>query len=449
MCDVAMATNVVLLTIDSLRADHAADSELMPTLNEYAGTGVRFTDAHANGYSTPVSFPTILTGTYASHYGGDGFMTDERPFLARVFDRAGYDTAGFHTNPHLRAEKNYNVGFDSYNDFEDEAGELSRLRYLITQNLDSDSKLYKLLKRIYHLFRTSSGSRDYTPAPALNQRALTWLDSRRNEKTPFFLWTHYMDVHYPFYPPDQFLNKDISQSRAVSINGRMHEDDAKLTDDEIADLRALYRGEVRYMDHHLGELVEEVRDRRLDEDTVFVVTSDHGELFGEHGLFGHPPAGYDENFHVPLVVFEAGATEGVKISETVSLVDLPPTLADLAGMDIETAWEGLSLGPAVRSEGIESRDLFLGDKDVLAYQSEGWRLVWWRTQDHPRDPDREWELLRVDEPESVPLADHQSRVSEYRSRMEAFLDRAEADNYLEEPEVDESTEERLEALGYK
>lgn len=450
-----MNANCVLLTIDSLRADHAtAESGLMPNLADLAESGVQFSRAYANGYSTPVSFPTLLTGTYASHYGGSAYMAEDRPFLASKFADAGYRTAAFHTNPHLRVEKNYDVGFDTFNDFDDEAGGLSRLRYLVTQNLDNDSRLYALLKRLYHLFRTTSGSTDYANAPTLNDRALNWLDEEWSRDKPFFLWIHYMDVHYPFYPPEEFLeratDRSVPNSRAISLNGKMHEDGAEFSEDEVADLRALYRGEVRYTDHHLGRLVDGLRERDCFEDTVFVATSDHGELFGEHGLFGHPPTGYEESYHVPLVSCGPGIPDGHTVDGAVSLVDIPPTIAELVDLGGDSRWEGTSLAPAVRGQReLEERSMVLGDEDVLACQRGQWRLVWWRQHRNPHDGDREWELWNILTEERVPLSEHTDTVDTLREELHDFIERARKVDAVDAPDVDETTEQRLEALGYK
>lgn len=450
-----MELNFVLLTVDSLRADHATEaSGLMPRVNEYTNDGVRCTRAYANGYATPISFPTLLTGTYADQYGGAGYMSDERPFLALKFQAAGYDTAGFHTNPHLRDDKNYDIGFNTYNDFDDEAGGLSQLRYLVTQNLDSNSILYKLLKRAYHFARTTSGSTDYTNAPTLSEKALRWLDRERDEDSPFFLWTHYMDVHYPFYPPKEFLNevsdRSISKNRAISVNGKMHEEGADLTDDDLADLQALYRGDIRYLDHHVGEFIDALKQRDLFEDTVFIITSDHGELFGEHGRVGHAPSGYEESFHVPFFCFGPGIPRGKQIDDITSLLDLAPTVAELFDLSEDSRWEGKSLVPSFEDgpRG-EEHTMFLGDPSVLVYQNEAWRLVWWRTVDNPEDPDQEWELWRLPECERVPLAEHEAVVERFREELESYIRRAEQDEDLAEPSVDESTGDRLEALGYK
>ncbi|RJX47959.1 sulfatase [Halonotius pteroides] len=449
-----MKKNCVFLTIDSLRADHATELYgLMPEVNEYANDGVRLTHAYSNGYSTPVSFPTILTGTYANHYGGYGYMSDERPFLASKFNAAGYETAGFHTNPHLRDDKNYDVGFEKYNDVDDEAGELSRVRYLITQNLDSDSTLYKYLKRAYHFLRTTSGSTDYTEAPKLNQKALRWLDEEYDDDSPFFLWTHYMDVHYPFYPPDKFLDqvtdRSISTNRAISVNGKMHEEDEELSEADAADLQSLYRGDIRYLDHHIGEFIDALKKRGLFKDTIFIITSDHGELFGEHDLFGHPPSGYEESFHVPLFCFGSGIPEGTRVNELASLVDLPPTIAELFNLDNDSRWEGTSLVPDLHQQPRdESRTMFLGDKNVLTYQTEEWRLVWWRTKENPQQADKEWELFQLPECERVPLTEQEEIVNRFREELHTYIDRIEDENELAEPTVDDATEDRLEALGY-
>jgi arylsulfatase A-like enzyme len=459
-----MTKNFVLLTIDSLRADHATpDAGLMPVLNEHAESGARFSRAYANGYSTPISFPTLLTGTYADHYGGHGYMSEERPFLASLFQEQSFETAAFHSNPHLRKEKNYHTGFDVYNDFDTETGLLSQLRYLITQNLDSNSLPYKFLKRAYHSFRTVSDTKDYASAPTLNQRALDWYDERDEEK-PFFLWVHYMDVHYPFYPPDETLagvtDRTISNSRAIAVNGKMHEDDKELTDEDVADLEALYRGEVRYIDHHIGNLLDELDARGHESDTMYMVTSDHGELFGEHGLFGHPQSGYDESFHVPLVTWGPGIEEGETVEELTSLLDIPPTVADLFDFEKQSKWEGESMARYVQAEPVGRAEdaadstvgdkrVIMGDEEVLACQTPSWRLVWWRDCPHDSQLDEEWTLWDVDKDERVPISDHEDVVADLEAELREFIDRAETAGELEVPDVDAETEQRLEALGYR
>jgi len=448
-----MSMNLVLLTIDSLRSD-CATPESMPILANLADSGVRFSRAYSTGYSTPNSFPAILTGTYASHYGGDKYMSNQRPFLAERISTAGYETAAFHTNPHLRVEKNYHTGFSTYNDFNNDAGDLSKLRYLVTQNLSSNTRLYKILKRIYHLFRTTSRSTDYAEAPVINDRVLSWLDKEWSGNEPFFIWAHYMDVHYPFYPPDEFLkqvsDRNISNSRAISLNGRMHENSAELTERDIADLRSLYHGEVRYMDHHLDQLSNSLRERGLFKNTVFIVTSDHGELFGEGGIFGHPPSGYEQSYHVPLIMFGPGLPSETVVDQMATLLDIAPTITDLFDIDGDTQWEGESLLPAIRGEDLRDRDpVILGHGDVLVCQTDRWRLVWWRGRPNPHSEGGEWELWDLTDSSRVPLNHHEDVVDQLQQELYIHLERAEESESLSEPAVGEETKGRLEALGYR
>src|SRR6056297_2262527 len=113
-------SNVLLVTIDSLRYDRALDSdrpvEPAPTLSRLATDGFSFTRAFANGPNTPSSFPTILTGTYPAMYGGYRYLDERRPFLSETLRDGGMTTVGYHSNPHLGPEKNYNHGFDTFND---------------------------------------------------------------------------------------------------------------------------------------------------------------------------------------------------------------------------------------------------------------------------------------------------------------------------------------------
>lgn len=450
-----MQKNCVFVTIDSLRADHTIeDAGVMPQFNQHADDGFRFTRAYANGYSTPISFPSILTGTHADHYGGHEYMSDKRPFLAKTFRDAGYETAGFHTNPHLRDEVNYSTGFDTYNDFTDEAGDLSQLRLFLTQNLNNDSTVYKLLKRAYHFLRTTSGSADYTEAPKLNQKALRWIDEEYDEQSPFFLWTHYMDVHYPFYPPDDLLtevtDRSITNSQAISVNGKMHEENEGLSPSDIADLRALYCGEVRYVDRYLGELIEQLKQRGLYGDTIFVVTSDHGELFGKGGLYGHPPSGYEESYHVPLTVFGPGIPEADTSDSTVTLLDLQPTIAELCGIEADPRWEGESLVPLIeKNRSVKEGLSVVGNQSVAACLSEKWRLVWLRKPEHRDTADREWELWNRTTNERVQIANHEEEIQSLREELTQFMKQANNSENVKNPSLNQTTETRLESLGYK
>jgi arylsulfatase A-like enzyme len=450
-----MSQNVVLVTVDSLRADRTGpDSDTMPTLTALADRGVSYEQAFSNGYSTPVSFPAILTGTYPDQYGGYQYMSDRRPFLARHLADHGYHTAAFHSNPHLRAERNYDAGFDDYAGFEATTDTGSSLRFLVTERLDSDSRLYAFLRRAYHLFR-SSGSKDYLTAPKINARALRWLDETWDTTRPFFLWNHYMDVHYPFYPPDEYVRApgdgSIPTSRRLKLNGRMHEDPSAMTERDRRDLRALYDGEVRYMDDHLGRLLDELASRDLLGDTLVVVTSDHGELFGEYGQYGHPPLLQDELMRIPLVLTGPTVTSGTSVARQTALVDLAPTVSSLLGFDSDSAWVGQDTTTFFNDDAAaESRELILGDRTVIGCQTSEWRLIQWVDADGRLNVSDEWELWDRTTNERVALDDHTDVVGRLRDSLSAYRELVqETEERLPEVEADDDVENRLEALGYR
>lgn len=435
--------NFLLVTVDSLRAD-AVGTGLTHTIDELADEGVRFTNAFSNGYSTPVAFPAIQTGTYPDQYGGQEYMSEERPFLAQCLADAEYETAGFHSNPHLRRENNYDIGYQVYNDFDEQSDSLSSLRLFLSTHLDNYSWLHQSLRRVYHTFRTTSGGADYTKASNINEQALTWLDDITE---PFFLWVHYMDVHYPFYPPDEFVkqagHEPVSTSRAISLNGLMQENPETLSNADIRDLRSLYEGDVRYTDHHLGRLLDGLRAQGHDDGTAVVVTSDHGELFGEHGLFGHPPSVHNESVAVPLVAAGPGLPSGMTVDEQAALIDLPPTIAEYLDIDSPERWRGRSLPPVGRTG---ERPIVLGNERVLGCRADGWQLV----RDHPDEGSVSWELwdLSADavvDPDAYPEVTETLRqpINDYLAGMD------ETAESLPEVGADEQLQERLEALGYR
>ena len=451
-----MSQNVVLVTIDSLRAECTRPAtELMPNLAALADRGVNYEQAFSNGYSTPVAFPAILTGTHPDQYGGYEYMSDCRPFLARQLREHGYHTAAFHSNPHLRADRNSDAGFDDYADFENTTDTGSSLRYFVTETIDSDSRLYSLFRRAYHLFRSSSGSKDYLTAPKINDRSLDWLDETWETDRPFFLWNHYMDVHYPFYPPDEYVRPSgggtISTSRKLTLNGLMHENPSELTERDRTNLRALYEGEVRYMDDHLGRLLDELERRDLLDDTLVVVTSDHGELFGEYDQYGHPPVLQDELVQIPLVLAGPTVPRGISISQQTALVDLAPTVTALLGLETHPAWVGQDTTAFFGDDATANdRELILGDATVLGCQTSEWRLIQWVDATNRFDKPEEWELWDRTRNEQVALADHADVVDRLRDSLSAYRGLVrETEERLPKVETDDDVQDRLEALGYR
>lgn len=458
--------NVLLITIDSLRYDRALGmdgaADRAPTLNRLAEEFVSFDQAIANGPNTPSSFPTILTSTNPLMYGGYRYLDDARPFVSRTLKQAGFRTVGYHSNPHLGPEKNYNHGFDTFNDGGERDTDARSLKNFVDRHVDPDSILYKLLRRTYHLVTMTADTSAYAKAPAITAKATDWLTDDWDGETPFFMWLHYMDVHYPFTPPAECLERlgvdPPSRRRVAKLNGKMQEDTGSLSDQDVDDLRSLYDGEMLFLDDSIDRLLSDLERRAVLDETAVVVTADHGEAFGEHGRFGHHPYLYDELLHVPLVM-RLPDVDSRRIDQQVSLIDLPPTLYDLVGVEVPEGVQGRSLVGLMNDEtSVEDEDGEDGAEaddsvvictsrggDMLSTRTPKWKLLWDREVD-----DVELYGLESDPGESRNVSEENPAVVErFRGLLEDHVAEArETDTELPDVEESDEVKQRLEDLGY-
>lgn len=457
--------NVLLVTIDSLRSDRVlSENELTPNLDSLANEGVSFSETITHGPGTPVAFPAILTGTYPMLFGGCESLSPERPILARRLQNEGYETAAFTSNPHLFDKYGYEIGFSEFNQFNQGGGKnaqnhtlLERIRITVQPYLDDESRLYNVARRIYYYLLTATNERPYAPADEINQKVVDWLDAR-NDDDPFFAWVHYMDTHYPFYQDEDSLENiganSISSGEQRRLNRLMNEEPENLNEEDVDALTTLYDAETHFTDRELGRLLDELRSRDLYEDTLVIVTSDHGEAFGEHGGFGHYKALYEELVRVPLIVRVPGEAS-TTVDKQVGLVDIAPTILDYLELSIPATYSGESLRPLVENDKSERghEKHILGQGDPLGVRTERWKYIWWE-----RDGDEvlEAELfdLQKDPRETKDVSDdHPEIVSQFDDYLIEHVEHAEetADvpTSAGETQVDTEMEEQLEALGYK
>jgi arylsulfatase A-like enzyme len=446
--------NVLLVTIDSLRYDRALASDRTidpaPTLSDLADAGDSFTEAYANGPNTPSSFPTLLTGTYPMMYGGYRYLDNRRPFLSEHLRKAGMTTVGYHSNPHLGPEKNYNKGFDTFNDGAESDDDAVTIKNLVDEYVPADSRLYSVLRRAWHYLTMTTDSSAYAPATEITDRAMNWFETEWDGETPYFMWLHYMDVHYPFTPPEEFLDAigvdPPSTRRIADLNGRMQEDPDSLTEADRADLLGLYDAEIRYMDHNLDRLLTKLKTHGAREDTAVIVTADHGEAFGEHDRYGHHPYNYDELLHVPLVIDVPGQ-DGRRIDQQVSLIDIVPTIYDFCDIETPEAVEGRSLRSLMDGADRDENVVIATSRggDMLATRTPEWKLLWDRKTD-----DVELYDLSADPGETEDLSETEPEVVErFVGVLEEHVAKARAtDTDLPEVEESEEVKQRLEDLGY-
>ncbi len=317
--------NIVLISIDSLRADHLGcygwKHDTSPSIDLLASRGVRFARAWATTSWTLPSHVSMLTGRSLLGHGvlesGDA-IPPSVPLLAEQLKSLGYRTAAFVSAPYLSSAYGFSRGFDLYDDR--------------TVSFDSHQD-----------------SHQGTTSPALNRAVEKWLRSRGpSREAPFFLFVHYWDVHYDYTPPapfDRMFDPDYRGSVTAEDFVRNPLINRKMPKRDLEHVLALYDGEIRFTDKYVGRLLALLEELQLDSDTMVILTADHGDEFFEHGNKSHQRTLYEEVLHVPLIVSWPGVIEGGRVFDVpVSTLDIVPTVLGVVG-----------LAPA---PGTEGRDLF-------------------------------------------------------------------------------------------
>lgn len=453
--------NVLLVTVDSLRADHVGyhgyERDTTPNLDRRAAGNHAFYNAFANGCNTRRSFPSILTGTYPLMYGGFEKLSSDRTVLAEPFQETGFTTGGFQSNPYLLAQFGYGRGFEKYYGSNSEASSTSKIRQYIKNRLD-DGLFLQTLQRAFNLTESVIGynpGEPFVKADKITDEALSWVSG---VESPVFLWVHYMDVHHPYHPPTEyqrmFRDAPVSKRRAVKLRRKMIESPEQISEMELQTILDLYDGEIRFVDEEIDRLIEGVRTK-LSGDTVVAVTSDHGEEFNDHHGFAHHNTFYDELLHVPLVLDAPGSGE---YDELVGLADLPPTLLSYADVEIPDSYVGDSLKTLV-SDGTWDKQYVFAEAGSVA---DGEFRCGCRTSDrkyirggdHPdaaEKPPGELYDLETDPAEMINLIeDAEEDIATVRGVVDEHERTVrETDQRVETVEIDSETESRLEDLGYK
>ncbi len=353
--------NVLLITVDTLRADKVgaygyamADT---PNLDRLASEGTRFSRVLTQIPQTNPSHAALFTGLYPSTNGVLVHMVDKlKPgaqTIASVFSDAGYKTTGIYSWVSLDPQFcGFDRGFQSYNGYI-----VNRNGVFANSQLESLAAIYRQLKSALPIVSTSNiqlgdnyeetmdGRADVTTAAAL-----AWLDGYKSTD-PFMTWIHYYDPHYPYSPPapyDHILGLKYSGTIDGSIETvhKIQQKQLTPTPDDIARLFELYQGEIAFADAQIGKLFDALRTRGLLDDTIVAITGDHGESFAEHGDWFHGWNLWQTETGVPLILRYPSRISAGRVNDTpVQLVDLLPTLADLARIRPKQSVQGVSLVP--------------------------------------------------------------------------------------------------------
>jgi arylsulfatase A-like enzyme len=447
--------NVVLITIDSLRYDFIYEgneiSPKLPGFEKLADESVEFHNAFANAPYTSDSFPSILGGTHAKRFPRIKGIEPQRPYLPKILHEKGYSTTAIHSNPNLSEDFGYARGVDHFWDADTSEDQddslLSSIRTHFTRNVPNDSALFKFAQWGHDVasshFGKELGGMPYTDGNQIADEAISFAT---DASAPAFVWVQFMDVHSPFYPHPETVSQDIEKSTAVKTFNKVRNSPDTSTDVDIDLLKRAYQGEVEYLDKILGRMLERL-DSELSGDTLIILTSDHGEAFGEHGRYFHTSGLYDENVHIPLLV-RLPSNEDREVDTAVTNADILPTILNFLTEDVPDACDGsdlLTLDPQNKERTVISHSKGVEDGEVMVATSD-WKMIRDLEQDSSKlfdrvnDPEERQNIID-DAPERGEKADQILR--DYFASIK--------DNKTETSErsVGEDTEARLEALGYK
>ena len=477
--------NVVLVVVDTLRADHVtglpASALELPALRKLVGKGFLFNKTVATSSFTVASTASILTALTPHHHGARTHPSDLAEgvtTLAEILQENGYATGGVVCNGLLSWQAGFGQGFESFVNLRSGVLDSSPAVYLanmISGFFEDATDVGDVpdFRRLRWMFK---GEPDHDAIAT--RLAIDWLDDRADG--PFFLWVHYFGPHLPYEPRPRDDDGDARQAGLENFGVIMREYylgsrtmgsinfEGPLSQAGLAAGAYLYGREVEQVDGEIGQLAGYLESKNLLENTIFVVTSDHGESLGEHGLaFAHAFYVYDASTVVPLLFSWPGEiVEGMESDAQVGMLDIMPTILELAGVE-SAPGEGSSLTGSLRggaapktrpllSESIPLLPRFPERKRIHLEGNAGkmraLREFPWKLIATPTSESVDWGLYRLDEDpgEETNLAGSGAEVeSGLMATMLAILELEAAKEAQDRDEpIDEDQLELLKSLGY-
>jgi arylsulfatase A-like enzyme/Tfp pilus assembly protein PilF len=411
------ALNVVLITIDTLRADHVGcygyKQIKTPNIDGLAADGARFERAFAVVPVTLPSHTSMLTGTYPMLSGMHDFSGNKlsplQPTLASVLKQAGYQTGAVIAAAVLDSRFGLNQGFDFYYDHFD-------FNRLDEANLDQMER----------------------PGNVVADVALDWL--AKNSQNKFFLWMHLYDPHFPYRPPEPYSREYAAQP---------------------------YDGEIAFADEQVGRLLRFLKEKGIYRNTVIVLCGDHGESLGEHGEKTHGFFIYNATMHVPLIIRLPENAAARVVADPVSLVDLMPTVLGAVGLEIPSQVQGRSLLPQLRDvrdhDDLHRDDLHHDDqagRDRVLYGETYLPRLHFNWSELRGSESTKYHFIDAPRPELYDLAKDPGEVrnlftekkavsEEMRAKLAGMIrDYSAGKELAEKTGLDPDLMERLKALGY-
>ena len=367
--------NVILLTIDTLRKDvlgcYGNKNKLTLFIDSLQDKCIKFTNAQSTGPYTQASFPGILTSSYYLEYGRQKKCSPKRTLISEVLKKSGITTAGFHSNPYLCDYFGWNRGWDVfYDSMQDEV----------------------------------SDKIPYIRGNGINNKVDQWLSSyiKNNNYRPFFLWTHYMDVHEPYMSTKEYLDKvdpsiNLSEEEVLDLFKKIILKRDVSNKKTVKLLKKLYNAGVCETDNYVKEFFRILEKYDVLNDSVVIITTDHGDEFGEHGGLSHDGKMYSELISSPLLIYSNNRTQSEVCDKLVSHIDISPTIIYLFGLEPLKAFRGHSLLPL---ENCSQKGVFgeaIGktssheketDKPIYFYQENDLKIIY-------QESNQSWEMYNL------------------------------------------------------
>jgi len=432
----APGPNIILITIDTLRADrlgaYGNKAGLTPTIDELASEGAVFERATTVMGTTWPAHTSMLTGLYPRRHGvrkNGHALSDQTTSVAELLSRAGYASGSFVSYRGMHYNCGLDRGFEAASDREPGSAETPPIR---------DGR-------------------------AVTDLALEWIETLGGDDRPAFLWMHLFEPHTPYEPnrySDALLDGRVVPDAyadgltAEELNGNGLA--VLQRPEELAVMHALYDGEVRLADQYVGELIEALDRAGRLADSVVILTSDHGQGLGDERVLAHGPVLTEAVLHVPMIVRDFRNNAASRIADNVSVVDLAPTMMKLAldlpmpevdGRSLTDYLEGDSPQSAERDtfaevalrENLSDREWY--DPDALAVYADGLKFTF------------EHDEFRVFDPKSTPSAATEIAGDSQTEALAAYLGSV-AESYLSgevesrDAELSDADIEALRSLGY-
>jgi arylsulfatase A-like enzyme len=490
--------NILLIVLDTARAQNFScyghTRLTTPRIDQIAAEGVLYENAIAPSPWTLPSHASLFTGMFPSKHGAHEhhkYLDSNYTTLAEFLGGQGYQTVGFSNNSWISNTFGLSRGFETFikiwQVFQTETditnrpaqavdcGEYPTLRTRLNQLLDGDVAK-NLVNGIYVRFfwrRYDYGAR------RINAEIKRWFAKSCSSQRPFFIFINYLEPHLPYRPPAPYDRMHLPDGVTTQAARRVNQDAwryiggvVEMTEADFDILGALYDGELSYLDYRIGEIYYLLQEIGLLEDTLIIITSDHGENIGEHGLMDHQYCLYDTLLKVPLIIrYPPLFRAGERVAQQVQLVDIFPTIMDVLGIGDEKLQQEMQgeslvpdrlakrkrrcalaeyLGPQPTMEALKRRvpeasdSIYKYDRALRCIRTESFKYV------QASDGQDGLYNIREDPKELNNLIwIGKDKADELRSELERWLGHfTEAGVGSEAFEIDEAVKKRLEALGY-